>query len=82
MACLCKKLTFLANLSNFEEEYNHKGVEIDKKDCVQHFSFQEPLRALAAGASEELSCGFGSSKYFALCAFGELLGRFSGQRNR
>jgi len=34
---------------------------------------QEPLRALAAGASEEYSCEFGSNKYFALCAFGGVL---------
>jgi len=34
---------------------------------------QEPLRKLAAGASEEYSCEFGSQKYFALCAFGGVL---------
>merc|ERR1712210_225387 len=34
---------------------------------------QEPLRKLAAGASEEYSCEFGSNKYFALCAFGGVL---------
>merc|ERR1712130_1040078 len=34
---------------------------------------QEPLRKLAAGASDEYSCEFGSQKYFALCAFGGVL---------
>merc|ERR1712032_497783 len=34
---------------------------------------QEPLRKLAAGASDEYSCEFGSNKYFALCAFGGVL---------
>jgi solute carrier family 25 phosphate transporter 3 len=34
---------------------------------------QEPLRQLAAGASDEYSCEFGSNKYFALCAFGGVL---------
>merc|ERR1712004_833933 len=34
---------------------------------------QEPLRKLAAGASEEYICEFGSQKYFALCAFGGVL---------
>merc|ERR1711963_938151 len=34
---------------------------------------QGPLRKLAAGASEEYSCEFGSQKYFALCAFGGVL---------
>merc|ERR1712156_1278176 len=33
----------------------------------------EPLRKLAAGATEEYSCEFGSQKYFALCAFGGVL---------
>jgi len=31
---------------------------------------QVPMRQLAAGATEELSCEFGSAKYFALCAVG------------
>jgi len=31
---------------------------------------QVPMRQLAAGATEELSCEFGSGKYFALCAVG------------
>merc|ERR1711953_1536561 len=30
-------------------------------------------RAMAAAASEEYSCEFGSNKYFALCAFGGVL---------
>ena len=64
MACLGKSLTILANLSNFEEEYNHKGMN---NRIVSILSFQEPLRALAVGASVELSCEFDSSKYFA-CA--------------
>jgi len=35
---------------------------------------QEPVRQLAAAAaSEEYSCEFGSTKYFALCAFGGVL---------
>merc|ERR1712055_680349 len=34
---------------------------------------QEPLRKLAAGASDEYSCEFGSTKYFVLCAFGGVL---------
>jgi len=34
---------------------------------------QEPVRKLAAAASDEYSCEFGSTKYFALCAFGGVL---------
>merc|ERR1711971_1031594 len=34
---------------------------------------QEPLRKLAAGASDEYSCEFGSTKYFTLCALGGVL---------
>jgi len=34
---------------------------------------QAPSREMVAAASEEYSCEFGSSKYFALCAFGGVL---------
>merc|ERR1712013_144335 len=45
------------------------------KPVMAESSMQEkiPSRHLAAAAKEEYSCEFGSTKYFALCAFGGVL---------
>ena len=43
-------------------------------DPLHHYQHvQVPERQMVAAASEEYSCEFGSSKYFALCAFGGVL---------
>merc|ERR1712130_731736 len=43
------------------------GAQTSSVDQVQ------PQRKIVAAADEELSCEFGSTKYFALCAFGGVL---------
>ena len=40
--CLCKKITILANISNFEKEYNHKGIEIDERIVYNTFPSRSP----------------------------------------
>jgi len=50
-----------------------KGVQAREKPTIPEQVPIVPGRQLAAAATEELSCEFGSTKYFALCAFGGVL---------